>query len=364
MRIGGREIATGEPVFVIAEIGVNHDGSPERAMQLVEDAAGAGADAVKAQHFRAGYLLSRAAGLAPYQEEAGERDPVEMLRRLELSIAAMDAVARGARERGMLAIATVFSAELVREAEHVSWDAYKTASPDIINRPLLEALGATGRPIILSTGASRIEEIERAVGWIATECRDLGLLQCVSCYPTPPEDTALGGMLAIRELFGWGAAVGYSDHTQGEDTGAIAAVLGATIIEKHLTYDRDAAGPDHAASLDPEGFARYVANVRRASADPESVREFGFDREAIFDDPRVGPRIKQVLECEEDVRTASRQSIVARRALEKGERIRREDVTCKRPGTGIEPWRMDHVVGETAARSIDADTPIVPGDLE
>lgn len=357
MRIGRRQIGGGAPVYIIAELGVNHDGSPERAMALVEAAAAAGAEAVKFQLFRADLLMSSASRLASYQRDAGERDPVAMLRRLELPIERLGPLVDRAHALGMHAIVTVFSLELVPEAERLDWDAYKTASPDIVHRPLLEALAATGRPLIVSTGAAEFAEVERAVGWLASAADRLALLQCVSCYPTAPADAALGGMAALGQIFA--GPIGYSDHTREVDTGEIAADLGAAILEKHFTYSRSARGPDHAASLEPGEFRRYAELARDESILRLRLGEAGPRR----DDPRIGPREKRVLPCERDVRAVSRQSIVARVPLRAGEVVQREHLTFKRPGTGLEPWRLDEIIGRTLIRDVEADAPVAAADV-
>lgn len=329
--------ARGAQPYVIAEIGVNHDGNVGRALELVDLAAEAGADAVKTQFFRADLLLSDAADLTGAQREAGEADAWSMLRRLEMSIDDLGAIAARARERGVDPIVTVFSVELVAEAERIEWAAYKTASPDVVHKPLLEALAATGKPLIVSTGASELWEVERALTWLRGARERLSVLQCVSCYPTAPEDAALGGIGAVADLVGGAIDVGYSDHTAGADTGATAVACGARILEKHLTYDTGAAGPDHAASLDPSQFADYVRLARAGGAAAPHVE-----------------RAKSVLECEREVRTLCRQSIVAARAIEAGERIGREALTFRRPGDGIAPWRIDEVVGQVAEERIGA----------
>lgn len=342
MRVRGREIERGGEPFVIAEIGVNHDGSVERALELVDGAAWAGADAVKVQMFRAAALVSGASGLAGYQRERGERDPRAMLERLELDAAALRAVRERAHRAGVAAIATVFSEELVGEAERIGFDAYKTASPDIVNRPLLDALWATGRPLIASTGAAETAEVERAVGWLGGGEGRLCLMQCVSAYPTPVEAAALGGISALERATG--LPVGYSDHTGALDAGALAVAAGACALEKHLTWSVRAAGPDHAASQEPEGLREYVRLARRARS-------------------MVGAREKRLVDIEADVRRESRQSVVAARAMRAGEVVGREDLTIKRPGTGIEPWRLGEVIGRRLARDVEADRPLVDGDL-
>lgn len=407
VKIGSRQIGAGQPVYIIAELGVNHDGSAARAMELVEMARGAGADAVKLQYFETDRLMSRSAKLAAYQKAAGETDPVAMLRRLELRIEDMGPIVERAHGLGMHAIVTVFSTELVESAERLEWDAYKTASPDIVHRPLLERLCATERPLIVSTGASTMEEVERAVGWIgACGARErTGVLQCVSSYPTSLEQAALGGIEAIRGAVG--GVVGYSDHTADVRTGAWSVAWGAEVLEKHLTYDRGAAGPDHAASLDPAMFKDYCRAVRDAfvvmnpgsgAAQTEGGRrvvdanarlraELEPIADAIMWSQRMWARLlgrsepgyerrmreamaraeeakrKDVLAIEEDVRRVSRQSVVALRGLTAGEVIGAGDVTIKRPGTGFLPFEMGSVVGKRVVRAVEADTVIGREDV-
>lgn len=392
--------APGRTPYIIAEIGVNHDGSAERALDLVAAAADAGADAIKLQYFRADLLLSRASRLAAYQRDAGETDPANMLRRLELTIADMGRIADRARALGVDPIVTVFSVDLVAEAERIGWAAYKTASPDVIHKPLLDALAATGRPMIVSTGAATIEEVGRAVGWLSGARDRLALLHCVSSYPTPIERAALGGVVALRDAFN--LSTGYSDHTRETETGALAAEAGAVILEKHLTYSRAAAGPDHAASLEPAGFAEYVALARAAARGGAARGGTALQSRALSEHPprdsdlspppawydrapnidnfgnecrcgavqarlgepcHPGSATKTVQDIEADVRRLSRQSLVTTRAIPAGETVALRDITCKRPGSGLEPWRLEDSVGRVAARDLEADMPIREGDL-
>ncbi len=344
-----RDLSRDGSPLIIAELGVNHDGSPDLAVEMVRAAAQAGADAVKFQLFKAELLMSRASRLAKYQAGAGETDPVQMLRRLELSVDQMKPAVDESHRLGMLAIVTVFSVELVSAAQSLAWDAYKSASPDIINRPLLEAMFATGRPLILSSGAADLPEVSRALAWLRERCTSdadqharLGVLQCVSSYPTPIQQAALGGIHALRAAYA--GPVGYSDHTAELDTGALAVMAGASILEKHFTYDRTAKGPDHSASLDAQGFARYVAITRRA-----------FEAR--------GPLTKRVQDLEQDVRNVSRQSLVAARDLAAGHVLTRADLTIKRPGTGVPPFRLNDVLGTALTRPVQADMPLAESDL-
>jgi N-acetylneuraminate synthase/N,N'-diacetyllegionaminate synthase len=378
MKIGHRQIGDSAPVYIIAELGVNHDGSLARALEMTDAAAEAGADAIKLQLFRADLLMSRAARLASYQAEAGESDPHAMLRRLELSIGDMGQIVDRAHARGIHAIVTPFSADLVDSAERLGvggFDAYKTASPDIIHKPLLDRLVGTQKPFIVSTGAASTDEVERAARWLVPAKDRIALLQCVSSYPTPPENANIRAMHALTRI--WRGPIGYSDHTTAVDTGALAATQGAAILEKHFTYDKDAPGPDHAASLEPAEFRAYATLAREESTMLEwigdssgavlsAAADFAVprDRAPSFPDPRLGDGEKRVLPCEQDVRRLSRQSIVTRRDLPAGHTLTADDLTIKRPGTGIEPWRLPELPGRRLRRPAEADTPITSSDIE
>ncbi len=384
MRIGNRQIGIDHPPYIIAEIGVNHDGEVERALSLTDAAADAGADAVKLQFFETDRLMSSAAKLAAYQKNAGETDPIEMLRRLELTIDEMARVVDRAHERGIHAIVTVFSTELVEIAEMLGWDAYKTASPDIVNKPLLEKLAKTGKPMIVSTGASTLDEVVRAVDWLDAVRDRLAVLQCVSSYPAP--DLALGGIKAIRDATE--LPVGYSDHSKDPKSSELATALGGCILEKHITYDRNAPGPDHAASITELGLKRYIEKAQHHATlghiadkayadevsklgDGELLKQYYFDHVHPGAHPSwmavyaaaTYPVEKRVLDCERDVREVSRQSVVSTRDIAPGETITREMFTIKRPGTGILAYRLDEVVGKVAKRAIESDVPIVEEDL-
>jgi N-acetylneuraminate synthase/N,N'-diacetyllegionaminate synthase len=301
---------------------------------------------VKLQYFETDRLMSKSAKLAAYQKAAGETDPIAMLRRLELRIEEMGPIVDRAHALGMHAIVTVFSTELVELAERLKWDAYKTASPDIVHRPLLEKLMGTGKPVIVSTGAATLDEVRRAVKWIVAGYERLAVLQCVSSYPTPRETAGLGGIVALQESMR--VPVGYSDHTAMVETGAEAVALGACVLEKHMTYSKGAMGPDHAASLEPKEYGEYVRLARAASR-----------REAAMGVTAA----KVVQQIEADVRRVSRQSVVAVRAMAVGEVVKAVDVTIKRPGTGFLPFEMEMVVGKKVVRAVEADTVIERADI-
>lgn len=377
MRIGGRPIGTRTSTpYVIAELGVNHDGDVEKALRLTREAAQAGAHAIKLQLFEADRLMSKAAKLAAYQAAAGERDPVEMLRRLELSVDEMAPVVSLAHQLGLHAIVTVFSVELVERASTLAWDAYKSASPDIVNRPLLEAMAATGKPLIVSTGASTLQEVGRALGWLRHIKDRLAVLQCVSSYPTPMDQAELAGIAALADIYD--GPVGYSDHTEALTTGSLAVIAGAEILEKHLTYDRTAVGPDHTASLMADEFAKYrkyALLAKRYGEDP-AARQY-LDTFLSRDQERrvfalvqrlrqqqgEEDKIKRVLDIEQDVRTVSRQSLTTTRPLAPGQVITASDLTIKRPGTGMPPYEWASVLGRVTARAVEGDMPLVREDL-
>ncbi|MFG0331280.1 MAG: N-acetylneuraminate synthase family protein [Phycisphaerales bacterium] len=342
MRIGSREISDSASPYVIAEIGVNHDGSAERAIELVDAAAAAGADAVKFQYFEAERLMGGAAPLADYQRNAGESNATEMLKRLELSLGDLESIVDHAHDQRLHAIVTIFNVELVVDATRLGWDAFKSASPDIIHLPLLEAISAPGRPVILSTGAATRDEI----GWALSRFGSAAL-HCISAYPTPDDEANLGGIAALRSLAQEtrrSIEVGYSDHTPSLDTGALAVAAGAVILEKHLTHDRHAPGPDHAASLEPDALRVYIEGARRAHR-------------------MLGVRELTVRPIEEDVRRVSRQSIVASRDLPAGHCLTRSDLTFRRPGDGIPPSEWGAIVGRSLQAPIPAGKPIRREDL-
>jgi sialic acid synthase SpsE/CMP-N-acetylneuraminic acid synthetase len=340
-RIGDRAISPDEPPYVIAELGVNHGGLLSRALELVEAAHDAGADAIKLQWFEADRLLSREARLARYQKDGGAGDPFDMLRTLQLSGDDFAMVVDRAHAAGLAAIVTVFSTQLVAQAGEMSFDAYKTASPDIVNRPLITALMELGKPLLVSTGTASIDEVRTVTGWLGDHPHVL--LQCVSGYPTPDESASLAGRAAMCRVNA--NALGYSDHTTAVDTGGFAVASGARLLEKHLTHDRAAAGPDHATSLDPGQLKEYIRLANRAWQ-------------------MLGPPQKRVLEIEQDVRVVSRQSLTTTQALPAGHVIAAEELTIKRPGTGIEPWRLAEIVGRRLATSVEADMPLRPEHLE
>jgi sialic acid synthase SpsE len=334
--IGEHPISPHTRVFVIAEIGVNHDGRIERALELVRHAADAGADAVKLQLFRAAALMHPSAGFAEYQEDRCEDDsPAEMLRRYELSDTDLWRLVEYIRRHGLLPLATPFSPSEVELCRRFDLPAIKIASPDLVNRPLLERCTTLGRPLLVSTGAATMREVSQAVAWLRELDTPFALLHCVSSYPAEQRDANLCWIAELAAEFD--VPVGYSDHTTEPLAGALAVAAGACIVEKHLTYDRFAPGPDHSASADPPGLAAYIRAIRIA----EALR---------------GAPGKRVLPAEEDVRTISRQSLVLVRPLSPGQALTADDLTVQRPGTGIPASELTQVVGRSLRRPAPAGT--------
>ena len=320
--------------MIIAEIGVNHDGSVERAMELVRAAAVCGADAVKAQIFSADRLLHASSALADYQKASILDDsPMDMLRRYEFDEADLSKIVAEIRRLGMMPLATPFSPEDVELIQSLNLPAIKIASPDIVNWPLLERSARVGVPLLVSTGAANLNEITSSVAWLRGWNARFALLHCISSYPTPRADANLSWIAELADRFN--VPVGFSDHTTETISGAFAVAAGAVILEKHLTYDRGATGPDHAASLDPEDFSEYVRLARLA-------------------EQMYGTRGKRVLDIERDVRQVSRQSLVATRDLPAGHHLQPHDLKVQRPGTGIPASAWPSIMGQRTSHAIKA----------
>ena len=342
--IANRPIGDGQPTFIIAEIGVNHDGSLARALQLVQLAAQCGADAVKLQIFRAQSLMHPTSAFAQYQKQrCADADPAAMLRRYELSPLDLAAIIAEIRRHGIVPLATPFSLDDVETIARLDLPAVKIASPDLVNYPLLERCAALGKPLLVSTGAATMEEVAGTVRWLNAWKAPFALLHCVSSYPTPAEQANLCWISELRQRFY--VAVGYSDHATEEIAGAAAVMLGACIVEKHLTHDRGAPGPDHAASADPQQFARYVKAVHAV----EKLR---------------GSAGKGVLPIEQDVRTVSRQSLVLARPLPEDHVITARDLVTQRPGTGVSVSLLPQIVGRRTARPLPGGTLLEPDMIQ
>jgi N,N'-diacetyllegionaminate synthase len=326
-------------VFVVAEAGVNHNGSLDMALQLVDAAAGAGADAVKFQSFRAGSLASAGTPMARYQKEApgASGDQLEMLRALELSVDDHRRIMERCLELGIEFLSSPFDAESIDLLTGLGLRRLKVPSGELTDVPYLRRVAAAGVPLIVSTGMATLDEVSAALDVLAAAgCgrERVVVLHCSSEYPTPLGDVNLRAMVTMRDALD--VAVGYSDHTEDLTVAIAATALGAAVIEKHLTLDRTLPGPDHRASLEPAGFALLVGAIR----DVETA---------------LGDGTKRPAEGELENAAAVRKSIVAARRIEAGELFTEENLAVKRPGTGMSPLLWDALVGRRASRDYDGD---------
>ncbi len=338
--IGDRRVGPGEPCFIIAEAGVNHDGRIDQALQLVDVARDAGADAVKFQLFRVEEQISGVAPTAAYQKEhTGATTMVEMAKSYDLPWEAHREIAAHCRKRGIAYMASCFDPQAVDFYLQLSEAPIKVGSGEITNLPLLRHMARTGRPILLSTGMSTLAEVAGAVDLVRQSGPSpLILFHCVSNYPTTPETANLRVMPVLAQAFD--VPVGFSDHTTGFVVAAAAVALGAALIEKHFTTDRTLPGPDHAMSLGPEELKHFVQGVR--------------DIEAA-----MGSGVKQLQPGELEVQRVARRSLVSTRLIRAGEQLDEASITLKRPATGIPPHLRETVYGRIAAVDIPADVPIV-----
>jgi N,N'-diacetyllegionaminate synthase len=326
--------------LIIAEAGVNHNGDLDLALSLVRAAADAGADLVKFQTFVASKIAAAHAVKADYQKAATDaaESQAEMIAKLELSRDDHEALIAACADSGIGFFSTGFDAASINMLVELGIDRIKVPSGEITNLPLLRHMASKRLPVILSTGMANMAEIGAALAVFEAEGvarSDITVLHCNTEYPTPMEDVNLAAMQTIRE--GFGVAIGYSDHTAGIEVPIAAVALGATIIEKHLTLDRTLPGPDHAASLEPQEFCDMVAAIRNIEA------------------ALAGDGIKRASPSEAKNIAIARRSIVAVRDIAAGELLSVDNLTTKRPGTGISPMRWDDIVGRLAPRAFVSD---------
>jgi N,N'-diacetyllegionaminate synthase len=345
VEISRKQIGDGHPCFVIAEAGVNHNGSLELARQLVDAAADVGADAVKFQTFKAAKLISASAPKADYQKQTTDaaEQQLEMVQRLEVSEEVTRSVAEHAANRGIIFLSTGFDEESIDLLDDIGVPAFKVSSGDLTALPFLEFIGRKRKPVILSTGMSYLEEVQKAVETLLVGgCPDIALLQCVSSYPADPRAANLRVIQTLKDTFNM--PVGFSDHFLENEIAIAAVSLGANIVEKHITLDVNLPGPDHRVSLTPERFKSLVKSIRLVEAS-------------------LGDGLKRPTPGEQNVRDVARRSIVAARTIPAGAIITRDMLAFKRPGTGISPAQWEAVVSKRAVREIPCDTLITMKDL-
>lgn len=325
-------------VFIIAEAGVNHNGSLETAKRLVDVAKQAGVDAVKFQTFKAKNLVSKAAQKADYQKKnTGNSDDkqIDMLKKLELSFDDFRELKNYCDKVGVIFMSTPFDFDSLDFLNTIEMPNYKIPSGEITNLPYLIRIAKAGREVILSTGMCDMEEIEQAVDALQKYgASKISLLHCTTEYPAPFEEVNLNAMLTLKEKFG--LETGYSDHTRGIEIPVAAVALGAKIIEKHFTLDKNMEGPDHKASLNPQELSEMVSAIRNV-------------------EKSLGTGEKKPTKSELKNRTVARKSIVALRDIKKGENFTEENITVKRPGNGISPMKWFDVLGKTAVQDFDED---------
>lgn len=326
-------------VFIIAEAGVNHNGSLELAKRLVDVAVEAGADAVKFQTFKAGKLVSRSAQKAEYQKQttAVNESQYEMIKKLELDENAHREIIHYCDEKQIMFLSTPFDHDSIDMLNNFGMPIFKIGSGEITNLPYLRHIGHLGKEVILSTGMADLGEIEDALDVLiqaGTSKDSITVLHATTEYPCPIEDVNLRAMQTIRVAFG--LKVGYSDHTQGIEVPIAAVAMGASVIEKHFTLDRAMEGPDHKASLEPKELKAMVQGIRHVSQ-------------------ALGDGIKKPSKSEAKNIAIARKSIVAACQINIGEPFSADNITIKRPGNGISPMRWDEVMGQVAQKNYKED---------
>jgi N,N'-diacetyllegionaminate synthase len=324
-------------IYIIAEAGVNHNGSVELAKRMVDMAKEAGADCIKFQTFVPENLVSKRAEKAEYQKKQtdSEESQLEMIRRLLLTHEEFAVLSAYCKRIGIDFLSTAFDLESIDSLQSLEMKMWKIPSGEITNLPHLIKIASLGMPVILSTGMSSMQEVQDAVAVLKKNgASEITILHCTTDYPAPYDDVNLRAMLSMKEELD--LPVGYSDHTEGIEVSIAAAALGATIIEKHFTLDKNMEGPDHRASLEPQELAAMVRAIRNIE------RAMGSNEKTISSSERKNVVI-------------ARKSIVASRKIHKGEILSENNITTKRPGNGVSPMRWFEVLGTTAVRNFEED---------
>ena len=331
---GGEETMS---VFIIAEAGVNHNGSLVLAKKLVDAAKDAGADCVKFQTFVSKNIVSKNAVKAEYQKQQTEPEESQqdMLKKLELSFDEFVELNEYCKSKSIEFMSTAFDFDSIDFLDSLGMGTWKIPSGDITNLPYLIKIAKLNKPVILSTGMSTMEDIRSAIKALKENgAAELTVLHCTTEYPTPFEDVNLRAMNTIKEEFG--VKVGYSDHTKGIEVPIAAVALGATVIEKHFTLDRNMEGPDHKASLEPNELKAMVDSIRHIEL-------------------ALGNGMKQPAESEKKNMAVARKSIIASKDIKAGDIFTEENLTVKRPGDGISPMRWFDIIGKPAPRDFEED---------
>lgn len=327
---------------IIAEAGVNHNGSLKLALEMVDAAAQAGADYIKFQTFKAENLVTSDGVTATYQKNNCNADSqLEMLRSLELTFDDFIRIKSYCEGKGIGFVSTPFDSDSIDFLASLGMDFMKVPSGEITNLPYLRRIAATRLPVVMSSGMSTVGDIEAALEVFYSNGygqSDITLLHCNTEYPTPFRDVNLLAMVSLRDTFG--IPTGYSDHTQGIEVPVAATALGASVIEKHFTLSRSLPGPDHLASLEPEELSRMVKEIRNVAL-------------------ALGSPLKRISESERKNMAVARKSIVAAMDIKEGEVFTEENLTAKRPGDGISPMLWDKIIGRKAIRDFSKDSQII-----
>lgn len=327
-------------VLIIAEAGVNHNGSLEIAKRLVDEASSAGVDIIKFQTFKAEKLVSKAAQQAEYQKKnigKGEETQYAMLKKLELSNEQHEELIAYCKSKNIRFFSTAFDMDSIDYLHSLNLSLWKIPSGEITNYPYLKKIASYKEPVILSTGMCELTDIENAINVLVGNgvSKDIiTVLHCNTEYPTPMKDVNLKAMLEIKEKFG--VKIGYSDHTEGIEIPIAAVALGATVIEKHFTLDKNMEGPDHKASLEPSELKAMVKSIRNI-------------------EQALGTGHKTISESERKNIEIARKSIVAAKDIKEGDIFTEDNITVKRPGNGISPMEWENVIGKVAKRNFQEE---------
>lgn len=354
--IDDKKIGKNHPIFVIAEAGVNHNGSLDLAKKLVDAAKDANADAIKFQTFRAENVVTEKADVAKYQKTDKTKTQQEMLKKLELNYNDFKELKKYCDKKGIIFLSTPHSEDAIDFLDKLV-PVYKVGSGDLTNLPVLEKIAKKCKPVILATGMSTLAEVNQSVSVMKEYNLQLVLMHCTTEYPCPIADVNLGAMQTMKRF---GFQVGYSDHTQNNLTAILAVSMGATVIEKHFTLDKSMDGPDHRASIEPAELKELIMILKNpemtkkavAEADPKDIKKI------------LGSYIKKPTVYEKGIARIVRKSIVAARNIAKGEQLSADMLVIKRPGTGIEPKYLDSVIGLSAKKDIQRDKLIKWSDLQ
>ncbi len=329
-------------VFVIAEVGVNHNGSIDSAYRLIDVAVESGADAVKFQTFKAESLMSKNANKADYQKQTTDESEsqFEMIKKLELDVDTHKKLIKYCNEKDIMFLSTPFDRDSIDLLNELGLKIFKIPSGEVTNLPYLRHIGSLRKKIILSTGMSTLEEVGDALAILVEagmEKENITVLHANTMYPTPMEDVNLNAMLTIQKEFD--VAVGYSDHTLGIEVDIAAVSMGASIVEKHFTLDKTMKGPDHQASLEPHELNAMIVAIRNV-------------------EKALGDGVKVPSRSEQPNMIVARKSIVAAQPIKKGEKITEDHISTKRPGIGISPMKWDEVIGSKSTKDYQVDEPI------